>query len=91
MALHERGVMDPRFGTIVNHDFASYHIPTCADIEALDAISLEEHDAPSGVPGARGLGEIGIVGAAAAIANAAYHATGVRVRNLPMTPDAFLS
>ena len=91
MALHEHGVMDPRFGTIVNHDFADYHIPTCADIEDLDAIWLEEHDALSGVLGARGLGEIGIVGAAAAIANAAYHATGVRARNLPLTPDAFLS
>ena len=91
MALHERGVMDPRFGATVNHDFAEYHIPTCADIEDLDAIWLEEHDAPSGVLGARGLGEIGIVGAAAAIANAAYHATGVRARNLPLTPDAFLS
>ena len=91
MALHEHGVMDPRFGTIVNHDFADYHIPTCADIEDLDAIWLEEHDAPPGVLGARGLGEIGIVGAAAAITNAAYHATGVRARNLPLTPDAFLS
>jgi xanthine dehydrogenase YagR molybdenum-binding subunit len=91
MALHERGVMDPRFGTIVNHDFADYHIPTCADIEDLDAIWLKEHVAPSGVRGARGLGEIGIVGAAAAIANAAYHATGVRARNLPLTADTFLS
>jgi xanthine dehydrogenase YagR molybdenum-binding subunit len=91
MALHERGVMDPRFGTIVNHDFADYHIPTCADIEDIDAIWLEEPEAPPGVLGARGLGEIGIVGAAAAIANAAYHATGVRVRNLPLTPDALLS
>ena len=78
MALHEHGVMDPRFGTIVNHDFADYHIPTCADIEDIDAIWLEEPEAPPGVLGARGLGEIGIVGAAAAIANAAYHATGVR-------------
>jgi xanthine dehydrogenase YagR molybdenum-binding subunit len=60
MALHERGVMDPRFGTIVNHDFADYHIPTCADVEDLGAIWLEENDAPSGVLGARGLGEIGI-------------------------------
>jgi xanthine dehydrogenase YagR molybdenum-binding subunit len=91
MALHEHGVMDPRFGTIVNQDFADYHIPTCADIEDLDAMWLEEQDAPSGVLGARGLGEIGIVGAAAAITNAAYHATGVRARNLPLTPDAFLT
>jgi xanthine dehydrogenase YagR molybdenum-binding subunit len=91
MALHEHGVMDPRFGTIVNHDFADYHIPTCADIEDIDAIWLEEPGAPPGALGARGLGEIGIVGAAAAIANAAYNATGVRARNLPLTPDAFLS
>ena len=91
MALHEHGVMDPRFGTIVNHDFADYHIPTCADIEDIDAIWLEEPEAPPGVLGARGLGEIGIVGAAAAIANAAYHATGVRVRNLPLTLDTLLS
>ena len=62
MALHEHGVMDLRFGTIVNHDFADYHIPTCADIEDIDAIWLEEPEAPSGVLGARGLGEIGIVG-----------------------------
>ena len=46
MALHEHGVMDPRFGTIVNHDFADYHIPTCADIEDMDAIWLEEPEAP---------------------------------------------
>ena len=91
MALHEHGVMDPRFGTIVNHDFADYHIPTCADIEDIDAIWLDEPEAPPGVLGARGLGEIGIVGAAAAIANAAYHATGVRARNLPLTLDTFLS
>jgi CO/xanthine dehydrogenase Mo-binding subunit len=91
MALHEHRVMDPRFGTIVNHDFGDYHIPTCADIEDLDAIWLEEPEAPPGALGARGLGEIGIVGAAAAIANAAYHATGVRARNLPLTLDTFLS
>ena len=91
MALHERGVMDPRFGSIVNHDFAEYHIPTCADIQDLEAIWLEEPEALPGARGARGLGEIGIVGAAAAIANAAYHATGIRARNLPLTPDMFLS
>jgi xanthine dehydrogenase YagR molybdenum-binding subunit len=91
MALHEHSVMDPRFGIIVNHDFAGYHIPTSADIEDLDAIWLEDDDPHAGPLGARGIGEIGIVGAAAAIANAAYHATGVRVRDLPLTPDKFLS
>ena len=62
-----------------------------ADIEDIDAIWLEEPEAPPGASGARGIGEIGIVGAAAAIANAAYHATGVRVRNLPLTPDTLMS
>src|SRR4029450_8067899 len=70
VALHEQGVMDPRFGTIVNHDFADYHIPTCADIEDIDAMWLEELEAPPGALGARGLGGIGLVGAGGAIANA---------------------
>ncbi|HSU72060.1 MAG TPA: xanthine dehydrogenase family protein molybdopterin-binding subunit [Micrococcaceae bacterium] len=90
MALHEHSVMDPRFGIIVNHDFAEYHIPTNADIEQMDAVWLEDEDPHAGPLGARGLGEIGIVGAAAAIANAAYHATGIRVRDLPLTADKFL-
>ena len=90
MALHEEGVMDPRFGMIVNHDLADYHIPTNADITDVDAIWLEETDHRAGPLGARGIGEIGIVGAAAAIANATYNATGLRVRTLPLTPDKFL-
>ncbi|WP_237740741.1 molybdopterin cofactor-binding domain-containing protein [Crystallibacter crystallopoietes] len=90
MALHEHSVMDPRFGMIVNHDFAEYHIPVNADILDVDAIWLDEVDEHAGPLGSRGIGEIGIVGAAAAIANAAYHATGVRVRDLPLTPDKFL-
>ncbi|MBG0737855.1 xanthine dehydrogenase family protein molybdopterin-binding subunit [Paeniglutamicibacter antarcticus] len=90
MALHENSVMDPRFGIIVNHDFAEYHIPTNADIEDADAIWLEDHDEHAGPLGARGIGEIGIVGAAAAIANAAYNATGLRIRDLPLTADKFL-
>lgn len=90
MAFHEDGVMDPRFGMIVNHDLADYHIPTNADITDVDAIWLEETDHRAGPLGARGIGEIGIVGAAAAIANATYNATGLRVRTLPLTPDKFL-
>ena len=90
MALHEHSVMDPRFAMIVNHDFAEYHIPANADVLDMDAIWLDEVDEHAGPLGARGIGEIGIVGAAAAIANAAYHATGVRVRDLPLTPDKFL-
>jgi xanthine dehydrogenase YagR molybdenum-binding subunit len=91
MALHEHSVMDPRFGMIINHDLAGYHIPTNADIEDIDASWLDEEDPNSGPLGARGVGEIGIVGTAAAIANAAYHATGVRIRDLPLTPDKFMA
>ncbi len=91
MALHEESVMDPRFGHVVTQDFASYHIAANADIGDLDAIWLDEQDPHSNPMGSRGIGEIGIVGAAAAIANAAWHATGIRVRDLPITPDKLLS
>ncbi|WP_269045155.1 molybdopterin cofactor-binding domain-containing protein [Paenarthrobacter sp. Z7-10] len=90
MALHEHSVMDPRFGIIVNCDFAEYHIPVNADIEDVDAVWLEDVDPHAGPLGARGIGEIGIVGAAAAVANAAFNATGIRVRDLPLTADKFL-
>jgi xanthine dehydrogenase YagR molybdenum-binding subunit len=91
MALHEESVMDPRFGHVVNQDFAGYHIAANADIADLEAIWLDEQDPHSNPMGSRGIGEIGIVGAAAAIANAAWHATGIRVRDLPITPDKLLS
>jgi xanthine dehydrogenase YagR molybdenum-binding subunit len=90
MALHEESVIDERFGHVVNHDFAGYHIACNADIADLDAVCLEEVDDRSTPMGSRGIGEIGIVGAAAAIANAVYHATGRRVRGLPITPDKLL-
>ncbi|HZD37362.1 MAG TPA: molybdopterin cofactor-binding domain-containing protein, partial [Actinomycetes bacterium] len=90
MALHEHSVMDPRFGHVVNHDFAGYHVAANADVAELDAVWLEEEDPYANPVGARGIGEIGIVGAAAAVANAAWHATGVRVRDLPITPDRFV-
>lgn len=91
MALHEQSVIDPRFGHVVNHDFAEYHIPTNADVLDVDAIWLDEADERSNPMGSRGIGEIGIVGAAAAIANAAFNATGIRIRDLPITPDKLLS
>jgi len=90
MALHEQSVLDPRFGHIVNHDFAEYHIAANADVGDIEAVWLDEQDPHSNPMGSRGIGEIGIVGAAAAVANAAYHATGVRVRDLPVTADRFL-
>lgn len=91
MALHEQSVLDARFGHVVNHDFAEYHIAANADVEDIDAIWLDETDPRSNAMGSRGIGEIGIVGAAAAIGNAVYHATGTRVRDLPITPDKLLA
>ncbi|HEX5460124.1 MAG TPA: xanthine dehydrogenase family protein molybdopterin-binding subunit [Steroidobacteraceae bacterium] len=90
MALHEESVMDERLGHIVNHDLAGYHIATNADVVDLDAVWLDEVDDRSTPMGSRGIGEIGIVGAAAAIANAVYHAAGKRIRALPITPDKLL-
>lgn len=90
MALHEKGELDPRFGHVVNHDLAEYHVPVNADIRSLEVHWLDEEDPQAGPLGARGIGEIGIVGAAAAIANAAHHATGVRVRDLPLFGSDFL-
>ncbi len=90
MALHEEGVRDHRFGHVVTQDFASYHISSHADIPDIDAIWLDSVDEHSNPMGSRGAGEIGIVGAAAAVVNAVYHATGVRVRDLPVTCDKLL-
>ena len=90
MALHEIGVMDERFAHVVNHDLAGYHIASHADVADVDAAWLDESDPRVSPMGARGIGEIGIVGAAAAIANATYDATGIRVRDLPLTPDRFV-
>jgi len=91
MALHERTVYDQKLGRIMSRDFADYHIPTHADVVELEAMFLplekDEHVNPAGV---KGIGEIGITGAAAAIANAVFNATGVRIRELPITPDKLL-
>jgi xanthine dehydrogenase YagR molybdenum-binding subunit len=90
MALMEATIMDTNIGRIVNHDFAEYHVPVNADIPDIDVQLLDNFDAHASPIGAKGAGEIGIVGAAAAVANAVYHATGVRVRDLPITPDKLL-
>ncbi len=86
MALHEESILDTRFGDYVNHDLAAYHIPTCADIEQIEATWVPEDDSRINPLGAKGIGEIGIVGTAAAVANAVRHATGVRIRELPIGP-----
>lgn len=90
MALHEESVRDPRFGHIVTRDFATYHISSHADVPAVEAMWLDDVDEHSNPMGSRGAGEIGIVGSAAAVVNAVYHASGVRVRDLPVMCDALL-
>src|SRR6266516_7370160 len=90
MALHEESFLDPRFGDYVNHDFAEYHIATNADVGAIDVTWIDEEDLHVSPMGAKGIGKIGIVGTAAAIANAVYHATGSRIRYLPITLDKLL-
>ncbi|MGW3071270.1 MULTISPECIES: xanthine dehydrogenase family protein molybdopterin-binding subunit [unclassified Kitasatospora] len=90
MALHENGVLDPRTGHVVNHDLADYHITTNADVDGIEAHWLAEHDPHVNAVGSKGIGEIGIVGTAAAVSNAVWHACGVRVRDLPITLDKVL-
>jgi xanthine dehydrogenase YagR molybdenum-binding subunit len=91
MALHEESVLDQRFGDFANHDFAGYHIATNADVGEVDVTWIDEDDPYINPMGAKGIGEVGIVGTAAAIANAVYHATGIRIRDLPITLDKLLS
>jgi xanthine dehydrogenase YagR molybdenum-binding subunit len=88
LALMEDAILDHRFGRVTNHDLANYHVPVQADIPpAIDVLFIDQPDTYLDPMGAKGLGEIGIVGFCAAIANAVYHATGKRVRELPITPD----
>ncbi len=88
--LEEESVMDHQFGRFMNHSLAEYHVPVHADIQGLDVIFVEETDTVVNPLGVKGLGEIGIVGMPAAIANAVFHATGKRIRSLPITLDKLL-
>jgi len=90
-ALHEHSVVDHRYGHVVTDDLASYHVASHADVPEIDAFWLGTPDPHYSVLGTKGIAEIGIVGVAAAIANAAWHATGTRVRSLPITLDNFLT
>jgi xanthine dehydrogenase YagR molybdenum-binding subunit len=87
MALMEETVVDERFGDFLTDDLAQYHVAACADVPDIEAVWIDEDDPHLNPMGAKGIGEIGIVGTAAAIANAVFHATGRRVRDLPITPD----
>lgn len=90
MALHEETLIDHRFGRVTNANIAEYHIPVNADVHDIEVIFVNEPDETINPLGIKGLGEIGIVGVAAAIANAIYHATGKRVRDLPIRLDKLL-
>jgi len=89
-ALHERAVADPRTGRLMNANLAEYHVTVNADVPSLEAILVEEHDEHVNALGIKGVGEIGITGTAGAIANAVWHATGVRVREFPITLDRLI-
>jgi xanthine dehydrogenase YagR molybdenum-binding subunit len=90
MALTEETVMDHRMGRFVNASLAEYHVPVNADIPMIEAFFVEERDDQVNPLGAKGIGEVGYVGVAAAVANAVYHATGKRIRQLPITLDKLL-
>lgn len=90
-ALHEETLADHRLGRFMNHSLAEYHVAVNADIHDIDVIFVDEDDRIVSRLGAKGVGEIGIVGVAAAVCNAIFHATGRRVRSTPMTPDKVMA
>jgi xanthine dehydrogenase YagR molybdenum-binding subunit len=89
-ALHEEALVDPRFGSFVNRDLAQYLVPVHADIPEIEVVILDSFDDKANELGAKGLGELGICGAGAAVANAVFNATGVRVRDFPITVEKLL-
>lgn len=90
MALHEESFLDHNHGRFMNHDYAEYHIPVHADTPEIEVIFVKEKDNVVNPLGVKGIGEIGIIGVAAAVANAIFHATGKRIRHFPITPDKLL-
>lgn len=89
-ALMEEGVIDHRYGRWVNNNFADYHVPVHADVPEIEAVFVNKPDPILNPNGSKGMGEIALIGFAAAVANAVYHATGKRIRSLPITPDKVL-
>ncbi|MQA87036.1 MAG: molybdopterin-dependent oxidoreductase [Streptosporangiales bacterium] len=89
-ALLERSPVDRRLGRFVNKNLAGYLVPVNADVPELDASFVDEHDEHAGTVGGRGIGELGAVGVGPAIANAVFHATGTRIRGLPIAPETLL-
>ena len=90
MALHEELLFDNRDGHLVNRDLAEYHVPTNLDVPQIDVHLLEERDDWASPIQAKGIGELGLCGGAAAVTNAIYNATGIRVREYPVTLDKLL-
>jgi xanthine dehydrogenase YagR molybdenum-binding subunit len=84
LALHEEAITDHRTGRIMNANLGEYHVPVNADIPAIEAFTVEEIDPHVNPLGIKGVGEIGITGSAGAVANAVWHATGIRVRRFPV-------
>jgi xanthine dehydrogenase YagR molybdenum-binding subunit len=90
MALTEEGVIDHRFGRYVNNNLADYHVPVHADVPHIETFFVNKPDPHINPIGAKGMGEIALIGFSAAVANAVYHATGKRIRELPITPDKLI-
>lgn len=90
MALTEETEIDHRYGRMMNANLAGYHVPVNADVREIETIFVPEEDKIVNPLGVKGLGELGMVGIPAAIANTVFHATGKRIRNLPITPDKLL-
>lgn len=90
MSLMEEGVIDHRFGRWVNNNFADYHVPVQADVPHVEVYFVNKPDPVLNPMGSKGIGEVGLVGFAAAVTNAIFHATGKRVRDLPVTPDKLI-
>jgi xanthine dehydrogenase YagR molybdenum-binding subunit len=90
MVLTEEAVFDDRYGRYVNGNFADYHVPVNADIPDIEAVFIDKPDPVINPVGTKGLGEISLIGVAAAVANAVYNATGKRIRELPITPDKLI-